>query len=357
MQRTRGTSRAHPSAGSSRGSSSTDAVTAVARPLALDHESDSDFHLSNTDGHTSDGMESDEQRYANVAAVIAEVHVNATDNEEATSGAEDEDEDEVTYEAPMHITRSNSAAADGDRDGDVTTGGDGAFEVGAEGANGGDEQEVVSVTIPVDGKIRLTTGTKTICLGDPVNVLGDSNMTAKVKSVNKEKLARKWVRALKGMCNDAKRGLECALDVLCNASNKKAKAFGFGGDGDARRWPPNKHVRKSVQAALDHIKAPWTSEMSLLIQLALGVSNDKLNRLREMLSFNLSRDSNGVHLQPTRRCFEVQGQQFQVPAILGADAASRAQKRLSTVRRIQVHVVFPWLAFPCLPFELMNFVL
>jgi hypothetical protein len=35
MQRTRGTSRAHPSAGSSRGSSSTDAVTAVARPLAL----------------------------------------------------------------------------------------------------------------------------------------------------------------------------------------------------------------------------------------------------------------------------------------------------------------------------------
>ena len=130
-----------------------------------------------------------------------------------------------------------------------------------------------------------------------------------------EKLARKWVRALKGMCNDAKRGLECALDVLCNASKKKAKDFGFGGDGDARRWPPNKHVRKSVQAALDHIKAPWTSEMSLLIQLALGVSNDKLNRLREMLSFNLSRDSNGVHLQPTRRCFEVQGQQFQVPAI------------------------------------------
>ena len=176
MQRTRGTS---PSAGSSRGSSSTDAVTAVARPLALDHESDSDFHLSNTDGHTSDGMESDEQRYANVAAVIAEVHVNATDNEEATSGAEDEDEDEVMYEAPMHITRSNGAAAAADGDGDVTTGGDGALEVGAEGANGGDEQEVVSVTIPVDGKIRLTTGTKTICLGDPVNVLGDSNMTAR----------------------------------------------------------------------------------------------------------------------------------------------------------------------------------
>jgi len=97
--------------------------------------------------------------------------------------------------------------------------------------------------------------------------------------------------------------------------------------------------------------------MSLLIQLALGISNDKLNRLREVLSFNLSRDSNGVHLQPTRRCFEVQGQQFQVPDIPGADAASRAQKRLSTVRRIQVHVVFPWLAFPCLPFELMNFVL
>lgn len=89
MQRTRGTSRAHPSAGSSRGSSSTDAVTAVARPLALDHDSDSDFHLSNTDGHTSDGMgsgvhEADDQRYANVAAVIAEVHVNATDNEATT---------------------------------------------------------------------------------------------------------------------------------------------------------------------------------------------------------------------------------------------------------------------------------
>ena len=73
MQRARGTSRAHPSAGSFRCSSSTDAVTAVARPLALDRDSDSDFHFSNTDGHTSDGMESvvheaDEQRYANVAA-------------------------------------------------------------------------------------------------------------------------------------------------------------------------------------------------------------------------------------------------------------------------------------------------
>ena len=86
MQRTRGTS---PSAGSSRGSSSTDAVAAVARPLALDHDYESDFHFSSTDGHTSDGMESvvhetDEQRYANVAAVIAEVHVNATDNEATT---------------------------------------------------------------------------------------------------------------------------------------------------------------------------------------------------------------------------------------------------------------------------------
>lgn len=97
--------------------------------------------------------------------------------------------------------------------------------------------------------------------------------------------------------------------------------------------------------------------MSLLIQLALGISNDKLNRLREVLSFNLSQDSNGVHLQPTRRCFDVQGQQFQVSAIPGARGASHAQKRLSKVRRIQVHVVFSWLAFPCLPFELMNFVL
>jgi hypothetical protein len=149
--------------------------------------------------------ETDEQRYAKVAAVIAEVHVNATDNE-ATSGAEDEDEDEVIHVAPMHITRSTSAAAAADGDGDVTTCGDGAFEVGAEGANCGDEQEVVSVRIPVDGKIRLATGTKTICLGDPINV--DNNLTVKEKAVNKEKLARKWVKALKGMCNDAKRGLE-----------------------------------------------------------------------------------------------------------------------------------------------------